>query len=59
MLRDGRRVVYDPSALDVAAEDISPMLDDHLRGVWGNRMFRIVMTVKGNGLKGKIKYRVI
>lgn len=59
VLRDGRRVVYDPSTLDVAAEDISPMLDDHLRGVWGNGMFRIVMTVKGNGLKGKIKYRVI
>ena len=35
------------------------MLDAHLKGVWGEKMYRIVMTVKGNKTKGSIRYKVI
>lgn len=56
---DGRRIVYDPMQLSVIVEDVSPMLDAHLRGVWGDKMYRIVMTVKGDKLKGGIKYKVM
>ena len=61
MLLSGSRntVVYNPSQLNVGTEDISPLLDDHLRGMWGEKMYRIVMTVKGNGLKEKLKYKVM
>lgn len=52
------RMVYDPSQLSVAVEDISEKLDTLLRGQWGESMYRIVMTVKSHGLKGRIKYKV-
>jgi len=58
-LNGGRRIAYDPKQLSVSIEDISPMLDAHLKGVWGEKMYRIVMTVKGNKTKGSIRYKVI
>ena len=54
-LNGGRRIAYDPKQLSVSIEDISPMLDAHLKGVWGEKMYRIVMTVKGNKTKGSIR----
>lgn len=58
-LGNGHSIVYNPSQLNVSTEDISPLLDNHLRGMWGQNMYRIVMTVKGNGLKEKLKYKVM
>lgn len=52
------RIEYNASQLDVAVEPISDKLDPLLQGIWGKTMYRIVMTVKGNPAKGKIRYRI-
>ncbi len=53
-----RRIEYNANQLDVAVEPISDKLDPLLQGIWGKTMYRIVMTVKGNPGKGKIRYRI-
>lgn len=53
-----RRIEYNANQLDVAVEPISDKLDPLLQGIWGKTMYRIVMTVKGNATKGKIRYRI-
>lgn len=53
-----RRIEYNANQLDVAVEPISDKLDPLLQGIWGKMMYRIVMTVKGNATKGKIRYRI-
>ena len=53
-----RRIEYNANQLDVAVEPISDKLDPLLQGIWGKTMYRIVMTVKGNVTKGKIRYRI-
>lgn len=53
-----RRIEYNANQLDVAVEPISDKLDPLLQGIWGKTMYRIVMTVKGNPAKGKIRYRI-
>ena len=52
------RIEYNASQLDVAVEPISDKLDPLLQGIWGKTMYRIMMTVKGNATKGKIRYRI-
>lgn len=53
-----RRIEYNANQLGVAVEPISDKLDPLLQGIWGKTMYRIVMTVKGNPAKGKIRYRI-
>lgn len=53
-----RCIEYNANQLDVAVEPISDKLDPLLQGIWGKTMYRIVMTVKGNATKGKIRYRI-
>ena len=50
------RIVYDDKQLTAQSEDITPLLDSVLRQMWGNHMYRIILTVKDQKLKGKIKY---
>ena len=50
------RIVYDNKQLTAQSEDISTLLDPVLRQMWGNHMYRIILTVKDQKLKGKIKY---
>ena len=50
------RIVYDVKQLTAQSEDISTLLDPVLQQMWGNHMYRIILTVKDNKLKGKIKY---
>ena len=49
---------YNPSQLEVTSENISHLLDPLLVGVWGKQMYRIVLTVKSDALKGTITYTV-
>jgi hypothetical protein len=51
-------ITYDARQLSVAVEDVSDKLDFVLRGMWGNKMYRIVMTVRQKKLKDKIKYYI-
>jgi len=50
---------YDASQLEPQFEDISNKLDPLLQGMWGQHMYRIVLTVKSAAKKGKIVYKLI
>ena len=52
-------VSYDTRQLTVDVEDISHLLDPLLTGMWGPKMYRIVMTVRSTQLNNKISYRVL
>ena len=59
VIKIGNRCIeYNANQLDVAIESISDKLDPLLQRIWGSEMYRIVMTVKGNPAKGKIRYRI-
>ena len=49
---------YDPAQLTAAIEDVSPLLDPLLTGMWGAQMYRIVLTVTSEKLTNKIQYQV-
>lgn len=51
-------ILYDEHHLQVDAEDISPLLDPLLEGLWGQKMFRLVLTVKSNQLQGTLHLTV-
>ena len=53
------RLKYDARALSAEVEDISELLDPLLRRVWGDRMYRIVLTVKKETQKGRVEVVVI
>lgn len=53
------RITYDSKQLSAQYEDITPLLDSVLRQMWGDHMYRIILTVKDPTLKGKIKYSII
>ena len=52
------RVHYDNAQLLATTEDISPLLDPLLKGLWGEKMYRIVLTTKNTKTKGQIKYTI-
>lgn len=52
------QIIYNPSQLDVHIENISDKLDDTLRKMWGNKMYRIVMTVKDSKTQSTICYQI-
>lgn len=49
---------YDKSQLEASTEDISDKLDPVLQNMWGQKMYRIVLTVKSAKLKNRIKYTI-
>ena len=53
-----QHIRYDTRQLDVTVEDISDLLDPLLQGMWGEKMYRIVMTVKSKKTKNQIKYTI-
>jgi hypothetical protein len=44
--------------LEATIEDISNQLDPLLQGMWGQEMYRIVLTVKSAKTKQQIKYSI-
>ena len=54
----GHRLRYDGSELSADVEDVSALLDPLLRRVWGDEMYRIVLTVKSTALKGKVNFKI-
>lgn len=51
-------IEYSPAQLSPEIEDVSGKMDALLRGVWGQEMYRIVLTVRQNKIKDTIKYRI-
>ncbi len=51
-------VSYDPRQLSAAIEDISHQLDPLLTGMWGPKMYRIVLTVESHDLVGSVRYMI-
>lgn len=49
---------YNAKQLSVEVEDISPLLDPMLTGMWGTRMYRIVLTVLSEQLSGTINMTI-
>jgi hypothetical protein len=51
-------LTYNPDQLKITIEDIADKMDGTLHHLWGEKMYRIVMTVKGNRLQSTIKYQL-
>ena len=51
-------ISYDSRQLEPAVEDISTKMDPVLRQLWGERLYRIVLTVREDKLKRAIKYTI-
>ncbi len=52
------RITFPSSAVSADYEDISPLLDPLLKGIWGEKMYRITLTIKSQALKGTIRYEI-
>lgn len=51
-------ITYDAARLSVTVEDKSALLDPLLTGLWDNRLYRIVMELRGKATAGKVTYRI-
>ena len=49
---------YDTNQLSASVEDISNLLDPLLQGIWGSKMYRIILTAKSTKTNNKIKYSI-
>jgi hypothetical protein len=49
---------YDKSQLSATVEDISDKLDPVLQKMWGQHMYRIILTIKSTKTNNKIKYTI-
>ena len=52
------RLNYYPTQLEATVEDISNQLDPLLQRMWGNQMYRIILSVKSKKNKETIKYSI-
>ena len=52
------RLNYNPSQLEATIEDISNQLDPLLQRMWGNQMYRIILSMKSKKNKETIKYSI-
>lgn len=52
------RLSYDSRQLAAATEDVGSRLDPILRDIWGEKMYRIVLTVLSKERKGTIRYTI-
>ena len=53
-----KHISYNANQLEAVIEDISNQLDPLLQGVWGPKMYRVVLTVKSAKTKQQIKYSI-
>ena len=51
-------VEFDGGRLTASVEDVAPLMDQLLQGVWGPRLYRVVLTVKGRQPRQKITYTI-
>ena len=53
-----QHIHFDADKLSASMEDISNQLDPLLQGMWGKRMYRIILTVKSTNINGSIRYTI-
>ena len=53
-----QHIHFDASQLSATIEDISDQLDPLLQHMWGQKMYRLILTVKSAKTKNKIKYTI-
>ena len=53
-----KHIHYDTNQLSASVEDISNQLDPLLQGIWGKKMYRIVLTIKSTKTTNRIKYAI-
>jgi len=58
VLLGSHHISYDKRQLEPVIEDISHLLDPVLQQMWGQQMYRIILTVKDTTKKTKLKYYI-
>ena len=53
-----QRIHFDANQLSATIENVSDKLDPLLQHMWGQKMYRIILTVKSTKTKNKIKYTI-
>jgi hypothetical protein len=53
-----KHISYNANQLEAAVKDVSGQLDPLLQGMWGQEMYRIVLTVKSAKTKQQIRYSI-
>ena len=53
-----KHIHFDASQMSATIEDISIQLDPLLQGMWGPKMYRIILSVKSTKTNNRIKYTI-
>jgi hypothetical protein len=53
-----QHIHFDTNKLSASIEDISNQLDPLLQGIWGKKMYRIILTMKSTKTSNQIKYSI-
>lgn len=53
-----QHIHFDTNKLSASVEDISNQLDPLLQGIWGKKMYRIILTMKSTKTSNQIKYSI-
>ena len=53
-----RRIIYPAGRIDVTTEDVSALMDPLLQGMWGNTLYRIVMTLRSPETTSRVTYKI-
>ncbi len=51
-------IIYNGGQVEASTEDISTLLDPLLQQIWGQKMYRIVLTIKSTKTTNKIQYTI-
>jgi hypothetical protein len=55
---DNHTLSYQEKVVTASVEDCSELLDNHLKGMWGENLYRIVLTTKKKDKKREIELTI-
>ena len=58
IMLDSHSLRYDPSQLSPQVEDLASLLDPVLQQLWGQHLYRIVLTLRSDKLRQRIRYTI-
>jgi len=53
-----QHIHFDTNQMESSVEDISGLLDPLLQHMWGQKMYRVILSIKSTKTKNKIKYTI-